>query len=454
MFKDITINLLGSSYANNSIKTVNGDFQDNTTTFEFEDYKYKCTKLLFVDCVEPLLGESFYINVNNRIYRIIKSEEYDDHMEIYLFQCDFKDIKVNGVDKKALILNIQDKINYEDDKIIITDFSIKTGDIVEYQNLKWFIISQVDTNISTLKARLRKVEQSFKIYINNILKEIPSIFEVATQTIMDGQYANIVDGNIKVLIQDNEITKKITYDDRFIKMGSAWKVQGFTSEHKGLRTLYLVKNVFNTNDDKENEIADRWLHEKKNEYKIIADRVIDLKKGDSGKIDTTVTNFGIKIDSPALTYLSLDSNIATVDSFGNIISIGVGTTTITVKFVGLDNSEYLTNVIVNVADVKPVEVIAYEMHSDSMTSGEFIIRRYVTKSIRCDKLINGIKDNNAVFTINYDTTGLDNTKFEIDTTKSNIIEIYNKSLIAGTMKVSFKDNDTGTINTQEIRFIR
>jgi len=454
MFKDTTVKLLGSSYSNTTIKVVNGDFQDNNRTLEFEDYKYKCTKILFVDCIESLLEESFYINVNNRIYRIIKSEQYDDYMEIYLFLCDFRSIKVNEIDKKALILNIADKINYEDDKIIIADFPIKTGDIVEYQNLKWFVISQIDTNINTLKARIKKVEQNFKIYIDNILKEVPSIYEVATQTIMEGQELRIVDGNIKALIQDNYITQKITYGNRFIKMNSAWKVEGFTTEHKGLRTLYLSKDLFNDKDDKENEIANRWLHEEKYDYKIISDSIINLNNGEMRNIKTTITNFGIKIDNPVLTYSVLDRNVITVDNIGNVTAMGIGNAEITVRFIGADGQEYSTIVIVNVSEIKPVEVVTYEIHSDSVISGEFTIRRYVTKEIRCDKFINGVKVNNAVFIITYETTGLDMSKFEIDISNPNAIDIYNRSLIDGTMIVSFEDADTGIISTQEINFIK
>lgn len=453
MFKDTIIKLLGNSYTNNSIKIVNGDFQDNNTTLEFEDYKYKCTKILFVDCIEPLLAESFYININNKIYRIIKSEQYQDHMEIYLFQCDLKGINVNGIDKKALILNIQDKINYEDDKIIIADFPIKTGDIVEYQNLKWFVISQIDTNINTLKARLRKVEQSFKIYVNNVLQEIPAIYEVATQTIMEGQQLNIVDGNIKALIQDNEITKKITYDNRFIKMGSPWKVQGFTTEHKGLRTLYLVKDLFNDFDDRINEIADRWSHENKTEYKIISDGVIDLQKGNSKKITTTVTNFGIVVDNPILYYNSLDSTIATVDDVGNITGIGVGSTTVAVKFIGLDNNEYIAIVVVNVADVKPVEVITYKIDNKNQLNDDYNVRRYVTKYYICKKYINDI-----LTTGDYEVTCITNvtdlTKIAINNTVANEISINNKSSVDGTITISFKDRVTEVINTQLITLIR
>lgn len=454
MFKDTTIKLLGSSYSNTTMKTVNGDFQDNNTTLEFEDYKYKCSKLLFIDFIEPLLAESFYINVNSKIYRVIKSEQYQDHMEIYLFLCDFKNIKVNRVDKKALILNIQDNINYEDDKIIITDFSIKTGDIVEYQSLKWFVISQIDTNISTLKARLRKVEQSLKMYIDNKLQDIPSLFEVATQTILEGSMMNIVDGNIKALIQDNEITSKITYGNRFIKMGTPWKIEGFTTEHKGLRTLYVTKDLLNDNDDLVNEIADRWLYEKKTDYKISTDILIDLLKGSFKKINATVTNFGVAISNPVLIYSSRDTNIATVDNIGNVTGLAMGNTTIITSYIGEDKMVYNASTTVNVTDIKPIEVITYEIHDKDSSTIDYNIRRYVTKVFICKKFINGILTTGD-YDISYITQGItDLTKIEVDNTVKNEISIYNKSLIAGSVTVSFRDKVTDTITTQAINLIK
>ena len=58
--------------------------------------------------------------------------------------------------------------------------------------------------------------------------------------------------------------KFIKIDNRIITMASAWKITGITTEDKGLKHLYLEKDLFNTSyDDVENEVADRWQYETK-----------------------------------------------------------------------------------------------------------------------------------------------------------------------------------------------
>jgi hypothetical protein len=172
-----------------------------------------------------------------------------------------EDIIYNEQSVKALLLDSSSEIKYEDDKEIITDYPLNTGDMIEYQNYSWFIFGQVDKHqcFKTYRSRIRKVEQSFKMIIDNKLFVFPAIFEPTTQSIATASTMNIWSGNIKAIIQDTDISKKIDVNFEFIKMGAKWKVDGYTTEHLGLRTLYCEKVLFGTNDDQVNEIADTNL---------------------------------------------------------------------------------------------------------------------------------------------------------------------------------------------------
>lgn len=166
---------------------------------------------------------------------------------------------LNGNSCRALFEEVDYKIQYYDDKIMITKFMVVTGSIIEHQFNNWFVISQVSNNNSDdsriFKARIRKVEQSFKKYIDGVLQEIPCIIDCGNQGVQTNQNFSVVDGNIKLTVQDNDITQKITYNDTFIKMGAKWIVTAFSTESLGLRHLYCKKTEFSNLDDKVNEIA-------------------------------------------------------------------------------------------------------------------------------------------------------------------------------------------------------
>ena len=79
----------------------------------------------------------------------------DDMIDFFLYEKG-ESIKINGTDEAALIVDAADKLTYYDDKIIRCKCQIRTGDIVEYNNLKYMIISQIDREENSYRARMRK----------------------------------------------------------------------------------------------------------------------------------------------------------------------------------------------------------------------------------------------------------------------------------------------------------
>src|SRR5665647_3665558 len=124
----------------------------------------------------------------------------DDMYEFLIFEKG-EDIIYNGVDTKALIIDSTSEINYEDDKEIITDFPFKTGDLIQYQNFNWLVFGQVAKHqfLKTYRSRLRKVEQSFKIVLDNRLHVFPALFEPDTQTISTSATLRVWSGNLKAM---------------------------------------------------------------------------------------------------------------------------------------------------------------------------------------------------------------------------------------------------------------
>lgn len=267
-----------------------------------------------------------------------------------------RDIQINGVASRGLFTEIEENNSY-DLKKLFTEKNVNQGDIIKGLDTYWIVTDKdanINNNHSFHKCVVTKAIHNIKIYIENKLYEFPAIIKIQDQGIDYGQYINIADGKIILITQDNDFTKKINYNDRFIKMGSAWKVTGFTSENEGLRYLYCEKDVFDsTADDIKGEIADRWQYETKHEYVInVEPTTVTLNQEDIQQLTVTVTDNGVKIENPTLIYTSSDETICSVDETGLITAIGIGTTTIIIKY---ENAETISNV--EVLEVVPLKTI-------------------------------------------------------------------------------------------------
>jgi hypothetical protein len=224
---------------------------------------------------------------------------------------------------------------------MITDFLFKTGDLIQYQNCNWFVFGQVAKHqfLKTYRSRIRKVEQSFKIIVDNRLHMFPAIFEPAIQSISTSAPIRVWSGNLKVMIQDTDLAKRIAINLEFIKMDAKWRVDGFTTEHSGLRTLYCEKVLFGSNDDQMNEIADTHLLA---HYNLEISNGIAIQMGVTQTLQlnmlatATIGGTLYVLTSSVIHYISSDITIATVDSNGKVSFLKTGIVNITATL-GLDN---------------------------------------------------------------------------------------------------------------------
>lgn len=160
---------------------------------------------------------------------------------------------------RALFQEAEFKIAYFDDKIMITKSLVPTGSLLNFQGYNWLVISQVDNDNAEdsriYRSRIRKVEQCFKLKLNNNLYTFPAIFESVTSTISTDKNLILATGKMLVTVADNADAQNLALNLRFIKWGSSFKITGIVKPQMGLVILTCEVDQFQTGDDKVNEIA-------------------------------------------------------------------------------------------------------------------------------------------------------------------------------------------------------
>ncbi|WP_165000382.1 Ig-like domain-containing protein [Anaerophilus nitritogenes] len=267
-----------------------------------------------------------------------------------------EEVLIDGQQTRTFFKEYNEGIQQYDYKYIFTDLDkVKQGSAIDALGCKWLAFSQsVNFNNVYEKSLMRQVKYTIKFNFEGEIVPIYSCIDTKTQ---DTEFSmiKIATGDILVILQENENSNRIKIDDRFIIMGSAWKVVGFDKSKRGLTILYAENTQFNNTDDRENEIADRWQYEKKHTYTIEAEEYISLNIGDTKEIKAivkdTVDDIATTIESPALTFKVDNESVCTVDEKGIITAIAEGETTVKVTF---------ENVVKEIK-VKVVEVVQLEI---------------------------------------------------------------------------------------------
>lgn len=169
------------------------------------------------------------------------------------------DIKINNVSAKALINN-KDNANYDfDDKEIIVKDELQRGQYVNYNNKNWIVISEINDKRynSYHKGLMRRCNESIKIIADGKLYLFYSITDGDKFLIEKEQVFSYSNDAITVTLPSTPITSKIAKQDAFIKWGQKWEVQGIDYTKSGLIILHCKVALPDSNDDIENEIANK-----------------------------------------------------------------------------------------------------------------------------------------------------------------------------------------------------
>lgn len=186
-----------------------------------------------------------------------------DNDIMYLLREIGHNCKINNVVAKAIINNASMERTF-DDKKIITHEELRRGLYVNYNDLWFLVLNEVNDKryLSYYKGIIRRCNFDIKFIIANKLYQFPSIIEGDKFFIQDNNIMPLSADTIMVTLPLTQVTKQLKKQDAFIKWGQKWEIQGIDYTKEGLVVLTCKAITTNTTtDDVENEIANRYEQE-------------------------------------------------------------------------------------------------------------------------------------------------------------------------------------------------
>jgi len=258
--------------------------------------------------------------------------KYIDDDYNYLLSMAGDTVLVNDVFPiKAMINNLPVNRNnaFNDLRKISSVSELTRGDSISWNNEEWLIISEIaGKRFNHYKGVIQRCNYNIKfIFSDGIIREFPVILDSKVFDTESNKFITVPTGKIIVTMQDNEYSKTIKANQRFIKMGDAFKVIGKDLTKNGLIILYCDLDVIKSNDDVENEVANG------NDYVL----TLTITNGDTASVnvgDNLQLNISLKLNDVDVTdkeisFTSNNPEVATVNGNGLITGIGEGECNIT-----------------------------------------------------------------------------------------------------------------------------
>lgn len=240
---------------------------------------------------------------------------------------------------------IVDDSDTKDQKVIVViDYILKNGDIIDWQSEKW--INIVTDNMGDIYYRgvLRRCNGSLKwIDEEGDINERYFTFKSDPATNFGIDNRNMIslgDERRTLLISCDDDTRLFERDQRFIFDSRAWKITAIDNiSIKNVSIVSLEEDLIDAaKDNLELEIADY--------YDNVSDYKITIVNGESAAIseiqtlqlNVTVTNNNTLVTSPSLEFLVSDTDVLDIDEIGLITPLKTGSAQVTVKYKNVSTS--------------------------------------------------------------------------------------------------------------------
>lgn len=354
-------------------------------------------------------------------------------------------VKVNNInDIKVLMMEYEEGKNTTDYKyMLVTNGFAKQGDIITFFSDRWLVTSEnISINDVYTKFIIRRLKFDIKFNFEGNVIPFSSAIDEGNFTI-SGNTIQLQEGKILLHMQENEQSKQIKKEQRFIIMDNAWKVTQKTNAEHGIYLIYAEIDIFNIDDDKENEIADRWKYESQDTYSIVINNVestITINK--TLQLDVTTTKNDV-VETLPLIYTSADETVLTVDSNGLVTANKVGTASITVAIA--ENTSTTATITLTVEEQQAsatYTVTAIDEYGATDGSAIYSTQWY---KYTIHKFVGGV-ETTGTFTFEVDDISLATIT---ETTDNYCVVTAEQTVKGGSIILTITDTETGEIAVEK-----
>ena len=257
-------------------------------------------------------------------------------------------VTINGVEQDVHI--ISDKKTEQKKILSKPDESFDAGDVVVWNSVNWLVWKvDVDDQIQT-KGMLLECNNTLNLYVDHVLYQIPACIESNVRLYSLGydenKYLSIPDSNIVVRIPNTINTQNIKRDDIYNLSGDNYKVVDF---NKVIEPGIIVLKMEYCAESAESHTY---------VLSILNGSSIQIAQSQSLTINTQLTDNGVVVSNPSLTYSSSDITKATISSSGIVTVLDVGMVTFTVRITNDNtiNDSIVVEIVEEVEDNFTVDV--------------------------------------------------------------------------------------------------
>lgn len=183
-----------------------------------------------------------------------------------------------------------------------------------------------------------KCDTSFNVHISGKgYVSVPFVTLSDKYTLASNSSLSMVSGSVVVYTGDNLYSREVEVNENYYNYGGYYKV-GNRFFNNGLAYVYMTREAMPT---------DRYV------LSYTGVTSLDMKDATTYQLSYTAIKNDVVVDSPALTYVSSDDTIATVDGNGLMTLLKEGNVTITATWIDGNNATCETTIAITNGGVVP-----------------------------------------------------------------------------------------------------